>query len=151
MFWEAAWLNFAVFFESFQWLAFGIGILAVIAFLPRRRVFLQSLIVTGLAAFALKLFFQQDRPCVLLDGLVACPPDFGMPSIHAALAGTFFMASLGTRWAALLVFPLALLIAYSRIFLGVHTLDQVVAGFALAVVVYLSNWLYVHQTEVPKA
>lgn len=150
MSWDQAWLAFSVFFDTFQWLAFAVGILTALAFLPRRHVFIQSLLLTGVAAFALKLFFQQDRPCVLQQALVACPPDFGMPSIHAALAGVFFMAGLGTRWAALLIFPIALLIAYSRIFLGVHSIEQVVAGFSLAVVAYLANWLYIERKGDPK-
>ncbi len=150
MSWDQAWLAFAAFFETFQWLAFALGILAAVAFLPRRRIFLQSLVLTAIAAFALKLFFHQDRPCVVMDALVACPSDFGMPSIHAALAGVFFMGSLGTRWAAFLIFPLALLIAYSRIFIGVHSPEQVIAGFSLATVAYLANWLFVQKTEAAK-
>ncbi len=150
MSWDQAWLAFAVFFETFQYLAFVVAILAAIAFLPRRRIFLQSLVLTVVAAFALKLFFQQDRPCVLVEGLVACPSDFGMPSIHAAFAGVFFMGSLGTRFAAWVVFPVALLIAYSRIYLGVHSSEQVIAGFALAVAAYLANWLYVEKKEAAK-
>ncbi|MBI2446096.1 phosphatase PAP2 family protein [Candidatus Micrarchaeota archaeon] len=149
MFWDQAWLAFAVFFETAQWFVFPIAILAGLALLPRRRVFLQSLVLTTFAAFALKLFFQQDRPCVVEQALVACPPDFGLPSIHSALSGVFIMASLGTRYAWVVV-PIGMLVAYSRIFLNVHSTEQVIAGFALAAIAYLATWLHVQRAQEKK-
>jgi len=149
MFWDQSWLAFSVFFETAQWIVLPVAVLAALTIVPRRRVFLHAVVITIVASFALKLFFQQDRPCVLEPALVPCPADFGLPSIHAALSGLFFMATLGSRW-AWLVFPLAVLVAYSRVFLNVHTPEQVIAGFALAVVVYLMTWLYVQRKEAAK-
>lgn len=149
MFLDEAWLAFSVFFETAQWIVLPIAVLAALTVVPRRRIFLQALIITILASFALKLFFHQDRPCVLEDALVACPPDFGMPSIHAAMSGLFFMAALGSSW-AWLIFPLSMAVAYSRVFLNVHTPEQVIAGFALAVVTYLMTWLIVQRKEAAR-
>jgi undecaprenyl-diphosphatase len=59
-----------------------------------------------------------------------------MPSLHATVAGVFAIASLGTP-AFYFLAPLALLIAASRVFLGVHSVLQVAAGLALGMLVYL--------------
>ncbi|MBI4360381.1 phosphatase PAP2 family protein [Candidatus Micrarchaeota archaeon] len=111
-----------------------------LVFLRRHYVFLYSVVVAAVLGFLVKAFFKLPRPCVDVPGLVDCPLDFGFPSLHAAFAAVLLMASLGSRW-ALLVIPLALLVGYSRIFLGVHSVEQVIAGFSLGIVVYLMAWL----------
>ncbi len=136
---DQAWLAFAVFLESHEYVAFGIAIIAALALLPRKRVFAISAGLTLATSWALKLFFHQARPCLTQAALVVCPPDFGFPSGHAALSGLLLIAAVGSPW-ALLFAPLALLVGYSRIYLGVHTPEQVLAGFALGLVVYLLVW-----------
>ncbi|MBI5226561.1 phosphatase PAP2 family protein [Candidatus Micrarchaeota archaeon] len=139
MIFDQAWLAFAVFLENYEYVAFGIIIIAALALLPRKRVFAVSAGVTLAASWALKLFFHQARPCLTQAALVACPPDFGFPSGHAALSGLLLIAGMGSPW-TLLFAPLGLLIGYSRVFLGVHTPEQVLAGFALSLVIYLLIW-----------
>lgn len=139
MFWNPALLAFSIFINDQEYLAAAIGILAGLALFSRRKVFFEAAATVGLSSFALKLFFHQARPCLEQAAMVACPPDFGFPSGHAAFSGLLLAGSLGSPW-AWIVAPIALLVSYSRIYVGVHTPEQVVGGFALAVAVYLAVW-----------
>lgn len=102
----------------------------------KKKVFVVSLVLAYLVATGLQTAYQQDRPCVATPGDVACPADFGFPSVHAATFAIFPLAALGTVlfWFFL---PLSLIVGFSRVWIGVHSLQQVFAGFALGVVVYL--------------
>ncbi|MET8328420.1 phosphatase PAP2 family protein [Streptomyces sp. NPDC005181] len=66
--------------------------------------------------------------------LVPCPPtgDWSFPSNHAATAGTAAVALAFVRprvaWTTV---PLALLMAFSRVFVGVHYPHDVVAGLLM--------------------
>lgn len=82
--------------------------------------------------------FQRLRPChePALEGLVhmvknKCGGQFGFISSHAAnAAGVAMLAALWIRkgWFTLIMFTWAILIAYSRIYLGVHYPGDVLAG-----------------------
>ncbi|VVC00771.1 Undecaprenyl-diphosphatase [uncultured archaeon] len=90
-----------------------------------------SVIIAFLLGYSLKLLIAEARPCVLLPGKIACPPDYSLPSLHALLAFTLAVAAIGNR-----SFPIyliyALFIAFSRVYLGVHTITDVASGLALA-------------------
>lgn len=137
---DAWFLSFATVFHVQDYVVGGLLFLFGLVFLRRHYVFLYSVVVSAVLGFLLKAFFQLPRPCVDVAGLVDCPLDFGFPSLHATFSAVLLMASLGSRW-ALIVIPLALLVGYSRVFLGVHSVEQVIAGFALGIVVYLMAWL----------
>ncbi|MFI5621033.1 phosphatase PAP2 family protein [Streptomyces sp. NPDC051567] len=98
---------------------------------------------------SLKSVVDEERPCRAVAGaaasLVACPPtgDWSFPSNHAAIAGAGAVAlALALRRLALLTVPLALLMAFSRVFVGVHYPHDVAVGLvlggALAAVVMLT-------------
>lgn len=112
---------------------------------PRKKAFLQSAAMAYIFSYALQLYFKIPRPCVSAPALVPCPEQFGFPSIHATLAAVLFIGSVGSEWFWLFA-PAALFTAYSRVMLGVHSTEQVAAGFALGSVVYLLNWLHVKRT-----
>ena len=80
----------------------------------------------------LKPLFERLRPCHELEGvrlLVGCGGKYGFPSSHAA---NFFAAAIGFS----VFFPkykifylvIAFLVAYSRIYVGVHYPSDVIAG-----------------------
>jgi undecaprenyl-diphosphatase len=90
----------------------------------------------------LKSVVAQERPCRAVAGaaasLVACPPhgDWSFPSNHATIAGGSAAALALVRRALLwLTAPLALLMAFSRVFVGVHYPHDVLAGLALGALV----------------
>ena len=126
----------------------SLAILLIFAwfFFPRKKMFLISLAGAGFVSFLLKELLHQARPCVQAVGLVPCPADFGYPSIHAAISGILIMGSVGSP--AFWIFaPLGLFVGYSRVVLGVHSPEQVLAGFALAFVAYLLAWLHVKKHD----
>ncbi|MEU8124825.1 phosphatase PAP2 family protein [Spirillospora sp. NPDC049024] len=88
-----------------------------------------------------KSFIQEERPCRAVAGAVhiaACPAqgDWSFPSNHATIAAAS-AAAIVVAWRATapLVLPLAALMAFSRVFVGVHYPHDVAAGFLVGVVV----------------
>jgi len=103
-------------------------------------IFLVSfLTATVLSTFVLKNVFRRPRPFFRTDynrfQLIkpiltdACPKDFSFPSGHAvsafAAAAVLTSFSKKRRW---LYYLIALLISYSRIYLGCHYFFDVIAG-----------------------
>ncbi|MFG2641430.1 phosphatase PAP2 family protein [Streptomyces sp. NPDC048370] len=87
---------------------------------------------------ALKSVMDEERPCRAVAGapasLVPCPPtgDWSFPSNHAAIAGAAAVAlALSWRGMVWLTVPMALLMAFSRVFVGVHYPHDVVVGLLL--------------------
>jgi len=79
-----------------------------------------------------KEWARRPRPCQVLVGLYTpdgCGPAWSMPSGHAAthFAGAAVIMAL-EPWYAFVVVPIAVLVALSRVFLGVHYLSDVVVG-----------------------
>ncbi|MFH1750886.1 MAG: phosphatase PAP2 family protein [Candidatus Micrarchaeota archaeon] len=107
-----------------------------LAFSKHRRVLIVSFLVVILLTATLKTFYQEDRPCKLFPALVDCN-DYGFPSGHTITSILLPAATLGS-WAMFMFLPLAFLIAFSRIYVGVHTLNQVVAGVSLGLFVYFA-------------
>ncbi|MDN3297699.1 phosphatase PAP2 family protein [Streptomyces ficellus] len=95
----------------------------------------------------LKSLVDEERPCRAVAGaaasLVACPPhgDWSFPSNHSAIAGAAAVAlALAWRRIVWLTVPMALLMAFSRVFVGVHYPHDVAAGLvlgALAAVLFI--------------
>ncbi|MFD3806264.1 phosphatase PAP2 family protein [Streptomyces sp. NPDC058611] len=87
---------------------------------------------------SLKSTMDEDRPCRAVAGaaasLIACPPvgDWSFPSNHATIAGAAAVSlALAVRRLALLTVPVALLMAFSRVFVGVHYPHDVGIGLLL--------------------
>lgn len=91
---------------------------------------------------SLKSVVDEERPCrTVADAaaaLVPCPPtgDWSFPSNHAAIAGAAAVA-LALAWPriALLTVPMALLMAFSRVFVGVHYPHDVLVGLVVGALV----------------
>lgn len=82
-----------------------------------------------------KSFIQEERPCRAVAGalpIAECPSigDWSFPSNHATIAASCALV-LTVVWTRLapLVIPLAMLMAFSRVFVGVHYPHDVAAGF----------------------
>ena len=86
----------------------------------------------------LKSVVTEERPCRAVTGaapsLADCPPygDWSFPSNHATIAGASALSLVLVRRLLMwLTAPLALLMAYSRVFVGVHYPHDVAAGLLL--------------------
>ena len=108
------------------------------------------MLLVGLAAalllgnLALKNLFARPRPCWLDESvplLIARPSDYSFPSGHtmAGAIGATILTVADRRfgWAAI---PLAVLIAFSRIFLFVHYPTDVLAGILLGTLAALLTY-----------
>ncbi|MFB6812104.1 phosphatase PAP2 family protein [Streptomyces sp. NPDC056387] len=116
-------------------------VLAVVAPLATAVAYVGSEVV--------KSAVHEERPCRAVAGaaapLVACPApgDWSFPSNHSVIAGAAAVAlAFAVRRLALLTVPLALLMAFSRVFVGVHYPHDVVMGLlvggALAAITVLA-------------
>ncbi|MEU8465840.1 phosphatase PAP2 family protein [Streptomyces sp. NPDC029003] len=128
-------LLFGLLFISVWWRARGQAdpramALAVLAPLATALVYVASELV--------KSTVDEERPCRAVAGalapLVPCPPygDWSFPSNHSAIAGAAAVAlALAVPRLALLTVPVALLMAFSRVFVGVHYPHDAAMGLLL--------------------
>ncbi|GAA4011179.1 phosphatase PAP2 family protein [Streptomyces marokkonensis] len=135
---EAGILLFGALFVAAWWRsrrgssqAFAIAVLAPVA-----------TVVAYVCSELLKSGFTEERPCravaAAVPSLAECPPtgDWSFPSNHATIAGASAVTlALIRRVIVWLTAPLALLMAFSRIFVGVHYPHDVAAGLLLGAVV----------------
>lgn len=104
-------------------------------FSRERKVFVAALFLVLATGVVAKSFIAEPRPCVEIPGRVVCPTDFGSPSAHAAVAIVLLLGAIGTTlFSPYLV--LFLVICLSRVWLGVHSVDQVIAGIAFGALMY---------------
>jgi membrane-associated phospholipid phosphatase len=86
----------------------------------------------------LKHLFVRPRPCHTFDVhlLVPCGAGFSMPSSHAAnLFGQAFLFRSIARKISWLLIPFAIIVALSRVFVGVHYPADILVGAALGTVI----------------
>ncbi|MBO1333900.1 phosphatase PAP2 family protein [Streptomyces sp. VRA16 Mangrove soil] len=85
---------------------------------------------------------DEDRPCRAVSGamapLIDCPAygDWSFPSNHSTIAAAAAVG-LALAWPKIgwLTIPMAFLMGFSRVFVGVHYPHDVLAGFALGTLV----------------
>ncbi|MFA6907421.1 MAG: phosphatase PAP2 family protein [Candidatus Micrarchaeia archaeon] len=101
-----------------------------------------------LLGVSFKLFLQEERPCVETPGKIPCPLDFSLPSLHSLLTFTVAIVAIGNRsFAFYLIY--ALFAAFSRVYLGVHTVTEVAAGLALAFLACVLCEMLWHALKLP--
>ncbi|MFE9184752.1 phosphatase PAP2 family protein [Micromonospora haikouensis] len=135
-----------------EWSIVLLGLLLVAAALPKLGAGPRNLALavaapaTVVLAYGgselLKTVVDQDRPCRATTDLLIiaerCPPvgDWSFPSNHSTIAGALATAivllSPRLAWYAV---PLAVLAAFSRVFVGVHYPHDVLAGLLLGALV----------------
>ncbi len=102
------------------------------------------LFISGLINAFLKDFFQDARPAIelMLDPKVGT--SYGWPSGHSQIAVTLWgllAYELKNKWATVGAIIIIILIAFSRMYLGVHDLGDVFAGLIIGGMILLI-WHY---------
>lgn len=148
------------------WAGSGWSMLAILPLLAVKRTrrfglgMIATLLVAATAVFALKALVRRPRPFVTLLGIAplsGAPTDFSFPSGHATGSATFaafLVASIVLAWrrgllpetsrgAAITVgavaVSFALMVAASRVYLGVHYPGDVGAGMLLGTLIGTSG------------
>ena len=98
------------------------------------------LFISGLINAFLKDFYQDPRPAIelMLDPKVGT--SYGWPSGHSQIAVTLWgllAYELKDKWVSIGAVTLILLIAFSRMYLGVHDLGDVIAGLGIGALILL--------------
>ena len=127
-------------------LALVIGI--YLCFKNRKKdsiIFISMIFISGIFIKLLKDIVHRTRP---INALIQ-ESTFSMPSGHAAIAIVFFgfLAYLAVRkkskkikWlAAIIVAAIIVLISFTRLYLGVHYISDVVVGLILGLVVLIGG------------
>lgn len=109
-------------------------------------VLLITLLLSVVFAVGTKEIFKEPRLCDE-NSKVACPEGYGFPSTHAALGFALLLPAIGTPgfW-VYLVFSVVL--AFSRIYLGVHTLFDIVGSMGIAIVAYTISKIIITQLRL---
>ena len=131
------------------WVPLYLAILLTLWFRYRRKMLVIILLIAVAITFSdqvsvlIKLSVQRLRPChePALEGLVhlvneKCGGAYGFVSSHASNSFTIAFLSLlliRRRWFTVSIILWAIIIAYSRIYLGVHYPGDVVAGSLLGI------------------
>ena len=101
----------------------------------KRAKIAAAIFVALLAGFALKEMFKVPRPCLGETVKIACPDDYSFPSLHATAAFALMIAFINKeKFAYYLLF--ALITVFTRLYLGVHTIEDVAAGLVVATISY---------------
>jgi undecaprenyl-diphosphatase len=87
----------------------------------------------------LKDWVGRVRPCHVLTGvhkLAGCNTSYSFPSSHAVniFAAAFFLAPLSKRL-ALVVYAIAALVGYSRVYIGIHYPTDVIGGASIGLLI----------------
>lgn len=104
----------------------------------KRAKILIAIFVALVSCILIKNALARDRPCV---DFLWCPQDYSFPSIHSATAFTLMMGFLRKQ-----KFPLILLfslfVAFTRINIGVHTIEDVSGALPIAILAYYFVHIY---------
>lgn len=139
---EPALTAISVFFHDYG-AAAALPLFALSALFLREKRRIVALAIALLLVFAangaLKEAYKVQRPCAEAPSKVPCPADYAFPSGHAMEFFAFAAAALGTSL-FLPYLALALFVSFSRLYLGVHVLNDVIAGALLGVLLYMLSW-----------
>jgi membrane-associated phospholipid phosphatase len=139
------------FFMVFTFLGDGLFVIAIalILFFLKKRILslmiISSYALSGIIAQALKYFFEEARPAVYLEKTnypyfideVTLHNLHSFPSGHTASAFALAAAlafAMRNKNYSILFLLMATLVGYSRIYLGQHFMDDVLAGSVIGVV-----------------
>ncbi|MCC7570445.1 phosphatase PAP2 family protein [Candidatus Micrarchaeota archaeon] len=150
-------LNIPIFHELSIFLDHPLGLLIVtsllifsmtVLFKQKRTVMpivLMSLLLTSIFTVGAKFVYLDERPCI--SEKVECTESYSFPSAHSAIGFSLLLPSLGTPafWFYLIY---ALILAFSRLYLGVHTILDVAGALGVAIIAYTISKFVILKIEM---
>ncbi len=94
-----------------------------------------AVVLAVLLGTAVKNVIKAERPCIGLLSKIECPDSYSFPSGHTILAFTVMLAFLN-KPTFVIYFMYAIFVAFTRIYLGVHTFEDVAGSIAFAPLAY---------------
>lgn len=135
-------------FKTLTWLGYPTFVMLLLALAywlwnksAATRIISLVILSTLLNVF-LKDYFQNPRPDAIYHLDPGVGDSFGMPSGHAQIAVVLWYGlafEIQKRWAWAMATILVAGIAFSRIYLGIHDLEDIVSGLAIG---FVSLYLY---------
>lgn len=129
-------------FDQYTMIIYIISFVLFASTLRKERRFFKAIATVFIAlviVFLLKYYIQIPRPCMLNPSYTKfeCPsaPDYSFPSGHTAISSAFLAPLVGTE-AFLPFFILNLIVGFSRVNLGVHFVNDVLASFVIGFFTY---------------
>ncbi|MDQ3158711.1 MAG: phosphatase PAP2 family protein [bacterium] len=131
-------------------------VVSVVLLALKRYQTARKLIPSGILAIVISLiakeFYRTDRPFVVLNDIVervGSSDTFGFPSGHVAIisAIAFSLMGMASKNLRIVLWVLIILVATSRLYLGVHTLTDVVGGFMLGYIAAESVQFVINITD----
>lgn len=104
----------------------------------KRAKIMLAIFVTLVSCILIKSTLARDRPCV---DLFWCPLDYSFPSIHSATAFTLMMGFLRKKNFPIIL-VISLFVAFTRINIGVHTIEDISGALPIAITAYYFVHIY---------
>lgn len=101
---------------------------------------LAGLMISYYTVAVLKIFVARPRPFMTLANVILLGPmekNYSFPSNHAVAAFMFASLLAGRLKKQIIFYSLAVLIAFSRIYMGVHYPSDVIAGAVIGIMIGL--------------
>ena len=135
------------------WIAFAVGLMISPKYRKYGVVMLGALIAGVLIGNVfLKHFVARPRPCWMetVPMLISVPTDFSFPSGHtlASVIGAFLVTGANKKFGWIAI-PLAVLIAFSRLYLYVHFPSDVLASVVIGIIIGVNSLLLVRKIKLP--
>jgi len=125
----------AAFLDGYWAMCLIVAFVAAMFFTKKRLALAIALLLALALLPGIRAFYDLPRPCS--SDKAACVAEPGFPSVHAATAFIFVANAVGTPLFFVFL-PLGLFTAFSRVYLGVHTFEQVAGGIAFGVILFIA-------------
>ncbi|VVB71262.1 PAP2 superfamily protein [uncultured archaeon] len=127
--------NVSIFIQDYYIVFVLLGLILTGIFVNRKtalKILIAVLLMFAVASL-IKDFTQEPRPCqVYALKNLECLTTQGFPSIHAGMSAIFLFFLIDTSF-AFAAFLLSILVMFSRVFIGAHSIPQVIAGFCFGI------------------